>query len=129
MIRVLMDFYEKNLKGVYAGDPHSYEFNLGAGHESLSKIHDIVCQAVEIDGLAVGDYLLTIICQEGDTVLGNSDFIVHLTNVERTTLLSKYVKQSGNPPVFAINRDTLKYTLEFVPASADGGEEKHTSMF
>ena len=129
MIRVLMDFYEKNLNGVYAGDPHSYEFKLGADHESLSKMHDIICQAAEIDGFAAGDYLLTVICQEGDTILGNSDFIVHISNVNRTSDPSIYFAKQPNPPVMAINRATFKYTLEFLPASADGGKEQRTSMF
>lgn len=129
MIRVLMDFYEKNLNGVYAGDPHSYEFNLGAGHEGLSKIHDIICQAVEIDGLASGEYLLTVICQEGDTILGNTDFILHINHVERTQVPSKYIRSTGGAPaVMSINRDTFQYMLQIVPPKEDAVETK-THLF
>ena len=129
MIRVLMDFYEKNLNGVYVEDPHSYEFNLGAGHEGLSKIHDIICQAAEIDGLAAGDYLLTVICQEGDTILDTTDFFLHIDHVERTQVPSKYIRSTGGAPaVMSINRYTFQYTLRLVPPLEEEVETK-THLF
>lgn len=125
MIHVLMDFYEKNPDGVYAGNPHSYEFNLGAGYEDLSKIHDIICQAAEIDGFSQGEYLMTIICQEGDIILGNTDFILHISQVERTQTPSKYICSTGGAPaVMSINRDTFQYMLQIVPPKEDAAEMK-----
>lgn len=50
MIQVSMRFYSKNSNGIYIGDPHVYEFDFGAGANDLSKLHDIICQAAEIDG-------------------------------------------------------------------------------
>ena len=131
MIRVLMDFYEKNLNGVYVEDPHSYEFNLGAGHENLSKIHDIICQAAEIDGLTEGDYLLTVTCQEGDTVLGITDFFLHIDHVERTRVPSKYIRSTGGAPaVMSIHRYTFQYTLRMVPPFEEEDEvETETHLF
>lgn len=129
MIRVLMDFYEKNLNGVYAGDPHSYEFNLGAGHGDLSKIHDIICQAAEIDGLTAGDYLLTVTCQEGDTILGTTDFFLHIDHVERTRVPSKYIRSTGGAPaVMSIDRYTFQYMLRITPPLEDVVETK-THLF
>ena len=131
MIRVLMNFYEKNLNGVYIEDPHSYEFNLGAGHEDLSKIHDIICQAAEIDGLTVGDYLLTVLCQEGDTILGPINFFLHIDHVERTQVPSKYIRSTGGAPaVMSIDRYTFQYTLRINPLLEEEDEvETKTHLF
>lgn len=129
MIRVFMDFYEKNLNGAYIEDPHSYEFNLGAGHEDLSKINDIICQAVEIDGLTVGDYLLIVNCQEGDTMLGSTPFFLHIDHVERTQVPSKYIRSTGGAPaVMSIDRNTFQYTLRFNPPLEEVVETK-THLF
>ena len=129
MIRVLMDFYEKNLNGVYIEDPHSYEFNLGAGHEDLSKIHDIICQAVEIDGLTAGDYLLTVTCQEGDTILGTTHFFLRIEHVERTEVPSKYIRSTGGAPaVMSIDRYTFQYALRMNPPLEEVVETK-THLF
>lgn len=114
MIEVFVDFYEKNLNGAYAGDPHAYTFELGAAGHSLAKLHDIICQAVEIDGLAAGDYLMSVNMQDKNCTMDTTDFILHIQQVERTAEKSRYVKDGPNPPVMAINRDTFKYTLEFV---------------
>lgn len=122
-----MDFYEKNLMGVYVGDPYSYEFHLGAGYGNLSMIHEIICQATEIDGFNQGEYLLTVICQEDDTILGNTDFILHIKNVERTQTPSKYIRSTGRalPAIMAIDRNTFQYVLQVVPPkNEDQGSDK-----
>lgn len=112
MIRITMDFYEKSILGAYIGDSHSYEFDFGAGHNSMLKFHDIICQAAEIEGFITGDYLLVIKCQEDDISLGKMSFVLHINNIERIGTPSRYFKNNVNPPIMSINRDTFKYSIE-----------------
>lgn len=125
MINVLMDFYEKGLDDQFVKNPHRYKFNLGANQDNLSKIHDIICQAVEIEAFSQDEYLLVITCQEDGVVFGKTNFTLHITNVEYADTPSRYT-----PSNKSINLDTFRYTLQFLANSPyDTVDESKTDIF
>lgn len=125
MINVLMDFYEKGLNGQFVKNPHRYRFNLGANQDNLSKIHDIICQAVEIEAFNPGDYLLVITCQENGIIFGKTNFILHIADVEYVDVPSRYTTSNKS-----INLDTFRYILQFLANSPyDTVDESKTAIF